>query len=165
MDVEEPAHVARSLRHAEYVARLWKVYPPTKGAYITYLSPKGVLLLQRSKSSNYGADLWEFPGGKSENGQSFPETAVKEFYEETGRLLSPDELRLEDVRITTDKLRNRLLFFVYYACLGEDFQPTLSDEHQDFCWTPLDRLETVHFLHPSFPHIIERSRSFKSPSF
>lgn len=53
-----------------------------------------ILLLKRNKSPNIG--LWSPPGGKlnSENGESPFECAIREAYEETGMILTNNDLSL-----------------------------------------------------------------------
>ncbi len=165
VDVETPKQVENALRHAKFMAQAFRVAPPTRGAYVVYQSPKGILLVQRAANSGFGANTWEFPGGKHEGEVRFEETAVDEFNQETDKLLNSQDLILEDVRITTDRLRQRLLFFVYFLSRGADFTPVLSDEHQNFQWVQPTDIASVNFMHPSLPYIVKRSTSLKSPSF
>lgn len=146
------------------MARAFHVPKPTRGAYVVYQSPKGVLLLQRAANSGFGANTWEFPGGKNEGAGSFKATAIEEFNQETAHDLSPEDLIYEDVRITTDHLRQRLLFLVYFLSHGADFTPKLSDEHQSYGWVQPRDMSRVNFMHPALPHIIKRSTSLKFPS-
>ncbi len=58
------------------------------GANVVYQNSEGLIpVVQDIKTG-----MWQLPGGGVEAGESFEDTAVREFYEETGFVIFPDEL-------------------------------------------------------------------------
>ena len=51
-----------------------------------------LLVARRRKDAHLG-DLWEFPGGRIEEGESAEQAAVREVREETGVVCTPTQLR------------------------------------------------------------------------
>lgn len=56
-----------------------------------------VVLLRRGPKAKFAQDMWDLPVGKSEPGEPITETAVRELKEETGLVVSPEDLRLVHV--------------------------------------------------------------------
>ncbi|TIC86597.1 NUDIX domain-containing protein [Nocardioides sp. GY 10127] len=62
-------------------------------ASVLLVDPRGWLLLQeRDEHPRIDPDCWGLPGGHMEPGETPLEAAVRELEEETGLVLSPDEL-------------------------------------------------------------------------
>ena len=98
-------------------------------------------------------DWWEFPGGKMEKGETPQEALKREIREElncdisVGRLLGAVEYDYPNFHISMQCFMCRLL---------ED-SPRLL-EHEDACWLPVDKLDTLKWL-PADKEIIGRIRS------
>jgi len=115
------------------------------------IDPQGrVLLLRRAKDDTSRPGEWDFPGGGLEQGESLVETAVREAAEEAGLTL-----RSEDVTLVYAATRpsskgevsvNR---FVFATVLKNSYTPTLSYEHEEYTWVPIDEVPTV-FSHPVY---------------
>jgi|GEM_PF-1203172 len=66
---------------------------PTKAGIAVIAADTGrVFMRQRSLDHQHNGGKWEFPGGKSEPGESTPETAAREWTEETGVGIPDGEL-------------------------------------------------------------------------
>src|SRR4029079_5209318 len=50
---------------------------------------KKILLIQRTSYDSWSASLWEFPGGKLDEGQDVSHALEREVFEETGLLVIP----------------------------------------------------------------------------
>lgn len=103
-------------------------------AGIVYLTGDRVLLLMRSPASSSSPNVWGFPAGGTEEGESPEQTATRESVEETGH--APSALTLLDNNGT----------FALFLCQGDVFGPTLNDEHTGYIWAPIDALPEP--LHP-----------------
>jgi 8-oxo-dGTP pyrophosphatase MutT (NUDIX family) len=103
-------------------------------AGIVYLTGDRVLLLMRSPASSSSPNVWGFPAGGTEEGESPEQTATRESVEETGH--APSSLTLLDNNGT----------FALFLCQGDVFGPTLNDEHTGYIWAPIDALPEP--LHP-----------------
>ncbi len=61
-------------------------------AVILVDTPEGIILVKDpSKSMPH---LWKMPGGKSKEGETFLECAVRELFEKTGLVICPESLQL-----------------------------------------------------------------------
>lgn len=95
-----------------------------------------VLLLQRN-SDAHCADLWSFPGGKIEPGESPKTAAIRELTEETG-LEGSDWKFLGD---STFQYPDRLLHFFLFSCHCENIaQP---ETESDYNWFSLHELHSL----------------------
>jgi len=61
------------------------------------LDNQRVVLLQRGPKAKFAQGMWDLPVGKSEPGEPITETAVRELKEETGLVVTPEDLKLAHV--------------------------------------------------------------------
>ncbi|AUY52172.1 NUDIX domain-containing protein [Streptomyces sp. CB01881] len=61
------------------------------------LEGRRVVLLRRGPKAKFAQGLWDLPVGKNEPGEPITETAVRELKEETGLVVTPEDLRLVHV--------------------------------------------------------------------
>jgi len=87
-----------------------------------------MLLLQRPTGT------WEPPAGRLQPGESFEEGAVRELYEETGILASPQRIIATWVG---EAASGRRLASVTYAGRADGEGVRLSDEHLDHRWVTI----------------------------
>jgi 8-oxo-dGTP diphosphatase len=87
-----------------------------------------MLLLQRPTGT------WEPPAGRLQPGESFEEGAVRELYEETGILVSPQRIIATWVG---EAPSGRRLASVTYAGRADEGEIRLSHEHLDHRWVTL----------------------------
>jgi 8-oxo-dGTP diphosphatase len=78
---------------------------------------------------------WEPPAGRLQPGESFEEGAIRELYEETGMLVSPQRIIATWVG---DAPSGRRLASITYAGKTDGVEVTLSDEHLDYRWVTLE---------------------------
>lgn len=101
---------------------------------------KNLLLLKRSKDSKFLPDMWNTPGGKVDDGESFLETALRECEEEMGFI--PRYLEETNVCLTADGYFSKV--FVAHLDHSElvklrlDFFP--NREHSEFRWIEVDQV-------------------------
>lgn len=95
-------------------------------------SKKLILVLQRSLSSTHFSGIWEFPGGKVDEGQLVSEAACREVAEETG--LEIQGLP-EDPMKTVITSQNEVEYSMYTWDSSEE-RPmvVLSSEHRAYRW-------------------------------
>lgn len=101
------------------------------------------LLLQRADSHPFLAGFYDLPGGTVEHGEDFGAAVVREISEETGLLLTLNDLKV--LYATTKLLHGRSYpTLMYLANVGDD-EPrvTISWEHKSYEWAPLERLGEV----------------------
>ncbi len=73
---EQPAETLQALFEAEP----WNRFSPAIGVEAVVLNPQGEMLLIRRRDNG----LWALPGGIAEIGQTLPEAALRELWEEAG---------------------------------------------------------------------------------
>jgi 8-oxo-dGTP diphosphatase len=108
-----------------------------------------VLICQRDSNDDI-PDLWEFPGGKVEPGESLEDCIRREIQEEL-------ELQIEPQAIfgtTTYDYRDRQLHFTFYTAVIKSGTMVLN-VHQDARWITLQELENFSFMPGDVP-VVER---------
>ena len=101
-----------------------------------------VLILQRSLKSKTGPGQWQLPGGKSEEGETPKETAIREVREETGLDLSEYEDEITQIHVFTSALNEdpadpyNITLFIYKT--NEKYKPKLDTESMAHAWFSLD---------------------------
>lgn len=92
------------------------------------------------------AGMWEFPGGKVENGETEVEALVRECEEELGVLVEVGGRVGEDVVLG----HGRAVLKVYLAQLADDRVPH-PHEHAEIRWLGADQLHDVPWLPADAP--------------
>lgn len=113
------------------------------------------LVLRRSETHPSAAHEPDFPGGLIDGSESPTEAVVREVFEEAGLMLDAADCKLLYTKTTfEDDHRNvvRLLF----ACRIPSQKPavTISWEHEDSEWVPLDQVLDV-LTHPAYKEAIQ----------
>lgn len=105
-----------------------------------------LLLIRRGNQPFQG--MWAFPGGFIETNEELHEAAARELQEETGLVLSANQLSLVDVagRLGRDP-RFRTVSVVYKAVLEETKPVAGSDDADAAAWFLLDNLPELAFDH------------------
>jgi len=109
-----------------------------------------VLVLQRAANSKNHAGLWEFPGGKTDPGESFDQALLREVNEETGV-----EVVLEHVvGAGSSELAGKTIAYLFMEARLVAGEVRLSEEHEAFRWVTLAELLKVD-LCPQFQKFAE----------
>ena len=114
-------------------------------------SVKGVLVVEgRVLLVKNSRDEWELPGGRPEEGEEHAQTLAREFMEELSIKISMSAL-LDSYLF--EVIPGRHVFIVTYGCelIGE-FQPVVSEEHDEYCMWPLNRISELNL-----PEMYKRS--------
>lgn len=124
-------------------------------------SQNKILLLQVNphKSINDSvANYWDIPGGRKKIGDNIIDTLIKEVMEETGMVISKDNLSknlgyyLSNIRIPNKEDTQKsygLIINVYQVQLQDYTIITLSDEHINYKWFEID--EAIEKLSHKYP--------------
>lgn len=105
----------------------------------------GRVLACRRKAGKSSAGLWEFPGGKVEEGEHPADALVRELLEELGvgvRVVGP---------FTDDMTGGIRLSCFLVELVGEE--PTGSSDHDELRWLARGELDTVTWSEPDVPAI------------
>lgn len=94
-----------------------------------------ILICQRPKGKRF-ADMWEFPGGKTEPGETSEECIIRECREELGVTIEIDNFFAD---ITKEDLH--ISFFICRIAQGV----TMQKEHQDLRWITKEELSDYIF--------------------
>ena len=107
---------------------------------VLYRSGSKVLLMKRRADDNHGGE-WAFPAGRKEAGETQEQAAIREFAEETGKVIdSPLKQIFADEIITI------------YETSGADFEPRLNEEHTESMWAETSSLPSP--LHPGVMQLV-----------
>ncbi|MDR1893113.1 MAG: NUDIX domain-containing protein [Spirochaetales bacterium] len=122
--------------------------PPLPGAGRRYISTAGIaqkgdayFVALRKPGANLGI-LWEFPGGKAEEGES-PQTALsREYREEFTAEITVGEELFEGAFCSKDKDYLLKVYRIEFLSSPEDFVLT---EHSEYRWADRKALEILDF--------------------
>jgi 8-oxo-dGTP diphosphatase len=96
-----------------------------------------VLLARRAPGRRAYADLWSFPGGRVEEGETLEQALVREVLEEVG--VTP--LRYEEVGRIADPNAaetDPVTYYMYVVTAWQGGEPGIrDDEHTELAWFPL----------------------------
>ncbi|MDY3867954.1 MAG: 8-oxo-dGTP diphosphatase MutT [Pyramidobacter sp.] len=101
---------------------------------------KGEILICRRGSGGNCANLWEFPGGKREPGETMEECLVRECREELEVGIVIERLMCE----TTFAYPDRVIHFNFFDSRIADGTPKM-DVHQDMKWVEASQLKCYAF--------------------
>jgi len=135
------------LRKAYFEDGAWQRFSPAIGVDAAVFTPDGQMLLIRRKDSG----LWAMPGGIAEVGLSFPESALKELWEEAGLRGRVERiLGLFDRRYWESTVVHKVhLISVVFQITCEDCTPSPGIECLDARFFPVDSLPPPEQFHGS----------------
>jgi 8-oxo-dGTP diphosphatase len=111
------------------------------------------VLACRRASHKSSPGLWEFPGGKVENGESSFAALEREIKEELGFECKPRET----FDISTTKVGELEIKLETIICPFEIDQELSSTDHDEFRWLSLDELHKVSWAMPDGPAVAKLS--------
>jgi 8-oxo-dGTP diphosphatase len=106
-----------------------------------------ILCVQRGPNKfDYISYKWEFPGGKTEDGESNEQTIIREIDEELGL-----QIVIEKKFITVDHQYNDFSLIMYsFICSCNELDIQLR-EHVDFKWLSINKLQTLDWAAADIP--------------
>ncbi len=118
------------------------------GAGVMFISGGDTLILRRvSKTEDRWSGYWNFPGGKTEGGETHYETAMRELYEEVGGDPSENLIGVEKVPFQIYDELYGSGYTLYLAEVSTKFTPILDNENDEWKWVPFSYLSNCK-LHP-----------------
>jgi 8-oxo-dGTP pyrophosphatase MutT (NUDIX family) len=118
--------------------------PIPAASVILLRDPFEVLMILRHEQSSFVPNMWVFPGGALDEGESAEEAAVREVFEETAIRLD-GELIVTSRWITPTALPKRFDTWFFLARVGRDAAVTLQEEEAvDSVWIRPDEALARH---------------------
>ena len=128
------------------------------------LNEKGkLLLIKRSMEDEHAPGMWEFPGGKLDEGQDLSSALEREVLEETGLLVSP-KTRIAFVESQIiPKGKYKGLPYVVLVGIGKKIggKLKLSFEHTDYKWVSVKEAYEMEIKDEIRKALIVLSRSLR----
>tara|TARA_Y100000590_G_C15446370_1_gene910913 strand:- start:62 stop:448 length:387 start_codon:yes stop_codon:yes gene_type:complete len=112
------------------------------------LEKEGEYLIAKRKKNDILGGLWEFPGGKIEEGETAEECLKREIKEELNIIVEVNELILSKHHKYPKGCFELIAFKVKYIS-GE----IILNEHDDYKWVPYEKLAMFNFLPADIPII------------
>jgi len=107
-----------------------------------------VLVVKRSSAVDTFAGYWCFPGGGADKGETAPECAIRETFEETSLIANPHTLIFLDTIIKEEN--KEVHFFASFDWQGE---VKIDWESSDYQWIHPTKLRELKFLPSPEPMI------------
>jgi 8-oxo-dGTP diphosphatase len=119
-------------------AGIKKIIKSRRVAKAALLNSSGeVLLLIRSEKDARMPGEPDFPGGTVDDGEHIEDGVLREIKEETGLVLSQDDLSPEYTATRCDHEGNRILV-MFFGRIGAGATISLSHEHSAYEWLSVD---------------------------
>ncbi|OIO64185.1 hypothetical protein AUJ68_06900 [Candidatus Woesearchaeota archaeon CG1_02_57_44] len=99
------------------------------------------LIIRRSMDSKRHPGQWDLPGGKLETGEDMQEALIREIEEETG--LKATDIRLLCAFSQDEPSRYGIRLGYAVQVNGSNKDITLSHEHTEFAWVPVEQLAKI----------------------
>jgi len=112
------------------------------------LAKEGRVLLAKRPNHNHLAGLWEFPGGKIENGESAVECLTRELAEELDISVDPREVAPFDLSFYEYGMKRILLIAMTITGFSGVPRPV---EHAELKWVEIDELESMSLAPADVP--------------
>jgi len=120
------------------------------GCVIFAKSTGRILLQQRSKRTSHPL-VWGCWGGGMEKKETPKETVKRELKEEAG---FTGDIKL--ISLSTF-VNNNFRYYSFLGLIGEEFEPKLNHESEDYIWTTLDKLPSP--LHPGLKWLLSTDKN------
>lgn len=104
------------------------------------ISNNKVLMLKRSPKSTQ-PNRWNFPGGSIEDGESVPEGASRELYEETAL-----DIEIKDMEYIGYLERFPNMHIYFYIGVFDNPEVEINDESSGFMWATLDEVQNLETI-------------------
>ncbi len=114
---------------------------------------EGRILIARRAEHLNNSGLWEFPGGKLEDGEDDKSALIREFEEEFGMLITVDAY-IGEFLYKTSSVEIELR--VYFA--SSDKKDLVLSDHSEVHWVTADALSNYPFSPADIPVIAELVR-------
>jgi len=103
------------------------------------------LVLKRSNNSKNNAGCWEFPGGKTDDGERFDEALIREIKEETGLTVT----LVKVLGAAESHMADRCIAYLIMEALAPEGEVRLSEEHEEYKWIKAEEIYLLN-LCPQF---------------
>lgn len=119
-----------------------------KSATVALISNNKLLLLRRGQSAPWMPGRYCLPGGKLEKDERLVDCAIRELYEETGIVLSPEVLVPSSINYKNDYKK---IVFVYNT--STTYHVDLNWEHDHYLWVSYSESQNTIIV-PTLPTTI-----------
>ena len=123
-----------------------RVFMKKKIQVVIFSAPSGEVLLLKTNKKRGG--IWQNVTGGACSDEMVIEAASRELEEETGIQSSS----LKDLNVSfefTDRHGHLVVEHCFLCFLDHTPKITLSSEHEEYRWWPLDKIQISHYTHAS----------------
>lgn len=124
---------------------------------VIYNEQKQILCALRAPEMSNGG-LWEFPGGKIEEGEQPEESLVREIQEELGCTIAVGD-QVADIHHEYEKVIVNLLTYKAYIVEGQPY----PFEHAQLKWVPLQELSSLNWAPADIPTVERLNKIWIKP--
>lgn len=107
-----------------------------------------ILLFKRASHKKFGAGQWALCAGAMEEGEQYEDGVVREVFEETGIIISKEDLRHVGIYYHSPEVDRtfEIEWSIFETRLNHKPEIVINDEHSEYAWVEINDTLTYNLI-------------------